>query len=235
MLLINGMPRFDIIANAATLLFKFKTAAEDQFARGTHVNIKHYKEIPALSSMFLTGNPAPPRDDGYQRRSIRCHMSKDELHTEHEVKEFEEYFGKNADLLGIFGDFIARCIVKDKPDILFSADKSHEEITKEIIIEFYKLANRPAPEWLDFKLEYSKVGIEDKTHEIYFALRGFFMNAITDAYSRHIRTLYKSQDPEVVIDFLTRLNFCLDNKLVPFLHKHTNKQGMNEIIIPASL
>jgi hypothetical protein len=47
--------------------------------------------------------------------------------------------------------------------------------------------------------------------------------------------LYKSQDPAVVIDFMTRLNFCLDNKLVPFLHEHINKQGMNEIIITADI
>jgi hypothetical protein len=30
------------------------------------------------------------------------------------------------------------------------------------------------------------------------------MDHITEAYSRHIRTLYKEQDPGVVIDFLSK-------------------------------
>lgn len=57
------------------------------------------------------------------------------------------------------------------------------------------------------------------------------MDNITDAYSRHIRTLYKEQDPGIVIDFYTRLNFCIKNKLLPYLHIHTRKDGTEEIVI----
>jgi hypothetical protein len=57
------------------------------------------------------------------------------------------------------------------------------------------------------------------------------MDHITEAYSRHIRTLYKDQDPGVVVDFYTRLNFCLTNKLLPYLHEHTRKDGVGEIVI----
>ena len=51
------------------------------------------------------------------------------------------------------------------------------------------------------------------------------MDQITEAFSRHIRTLYKEQDPGVVVDFNTRLNFYYKNKLLPFLHSHTRKDG----------
>ena len=57
------------------------------------------------------------------------------------------------------------------------------------------------------------------------------MDHITEAYSRHIRTLYKEQDTGIIIDFYTRLNFCMTNKLLPYLHAHTRKDGTEEIVI----
>jgi hypothetical protein len=73
--------------------------------------------------------------------------------------------------------------------------------------------------------------VEENTEQAYFELRGFLMNQITNAYSRHIRTLYKEQDPGVTIQFSTRLDFCLTNKLVPYLQKHTRRDNIEEIII----
>ena len=43
--------------------------------------------------------------------------------------------------------------------------------------------------------------------------------------------MYKEQDPGVIINFITRLNFCLTNKLVPYLHEHTRRDNAQEIII----
>jgi hypothetical protein len=57
------------------------------------------------------------------------------------------------------------------------------------------------------------------------------MDRITEAYSKHIRTLYKEQDTGIIIDFHTRLNFCMTNKLLPYLHAHTRKDGTEEIVI----
>ena len=57
------------------------------------------------------------------------------------------------------------------------------------------------------------------------------MDKITDAYSRHIRTLDTCDAPNIAVDFYTRLNFCLKNKLLPFLHSYTRKDGIEEIVI----
>jgi hypothetical protein len=73
--------------------------------------------------------------------------------------------------------------------------------------------------------------VEENTEWAYFEVRGFFMDQITAAYSRHIRTLYKEQDPGITIDFNTRLNFCIINKLLPFLHSYTRRDGTDEIVV----
>ena len=151
-----------------------------------------------------------------------------------EAVEFERWLESKLHLLGVLGDFIARYVIvkptKPEESILFHSDKSHDDMAKEIITEFYKSVGKEKPAWLDRIYEQRSI-VEENTEQAYFELRGFLMGQITNAYSRHIRTLYKEQDPEVVIDFITRLNFCLTNKLVPYLHDHTRRDNTQEIII----
>jgi hypothetical protein len=142
-------------------------------------------------------------------------------------------YESKLNILGVLGDFIARYVIvkpaKPEENILFS-DKSYEDMAKEIVTELYKSVGRNKPEWLDRVFEQRSI-VEENTEQAYFELRGFLMDQVTNAYSRHIRTLYKEQDPDVAIKFSTRLDFCLTNKLVPFLHKHTRRDNIEEIII----
>jgi hypothetical protein len=220
-----------------SLLEYIKGAIEAPFVRGKQIEGR-YQDIPALCSMFFTSNPRPPDDSGYRSRNIIMHFPKDEVHERDsdEAKGFKIWLDSRLHLLGVLGDFIARYVivkpVKPEDSILFS-DKSHEDMAKVIIAEFYKAAGREGeqkPEWLDRIYEQRSI-VEENTEQAYFELRGFLMKQITEAYSRHIRVHYKEQDPGVVIDFITRLNFCLTNKLIPYLHKHERKGGIDEILI----
>jgi hypothetical protein len=211
-----------------------KTAVDSPYVRGKHLEGK-YQNIPALCSIFFTSNSKPPDDSGYRSRHTLIHFSKDDIHEreDKEAKEFEKWLDSKLHILGVLGDFIGRyAIIKPtKPDesILFS-DKSHEDMAKEIITEFYKSVGKAKPQWLDMTFEQRSI-VEENTEQAYFEIRGFLMDQITEAYSRHIRTLYKEQDPGIVIDFSTRLNFCLANKLIPYLHQHSRRDSLEEIII----
>jgi hypothetical protein len=171
----------------------------------------------------------------YRSKTIIVHHSKDEVHErgEKEAVEFEKWLESKLDILGVLGDFIARYAIlkpeNPKQSILFSKI-SYYEIAKEIITEFYRLAGRVKPEWLDRIYEQRSI-IEENTERAYFEIRAFLMNQISDAYTRHIRTMYKDHDPENIIEFLKRLDFCLQNKLIPYLHQHKRKDGVYEVRI----
>ena len=220
------------------LLEIIKQQIESPFVRGKWVDGK-YQNIPALRKLFMTSNPRPPDDSGYRSKTTIIHHGKEEVHErgKKEAKEFEKWLDSKLHLLGVLGDFIARyVIIRPKPEdsILFSTDMSYDDMAKEIIAEFYKAAGREdRPEWIDRLFEQRSI-IEENTELAYFQIRGFLMEQITDAYSRHIRTIYndeKDTDPKLSIDFITRLNFCLNNKLIPYLHAHKRKDNTEEVRI----
>ena len=217
-----------------SLLELIKGAIEAPYVRGKFFDGK-YQNIPALCNLFLTSNSKAPEDSGYRSKTILIQHTKDEVHErgQKEAIEFEKWLESKLGILGVLGDFIARyAIVKAAgpgESILFS-DKSSEEMAKEIITEIYKSVGKDRPEWLDRTFEQRSI-VEENTEWAYFEVRGFLMDKITDAYSRHIRTLDTCDAPNIAVDFYTRLNFCLKNKLLPFLHSYTRKDGIEEIVI----
>ena len=217
-----------------SLLELIKGAIEAPYVRGKFHDGR-YQNIPAFCNMFLTSNSKPPDDSGYRSRTTLIQHTKDDVHErgQKEAVEFEKWLDSKLNILGVLGDFIARYVIvkpaKPEESILFS-DKSHDDMAKEILSEFYKSVGKDKPEWLDRVYEQRSI-VEENTEWAYFEVRGFLMDHITEAYSRHIRTLYKEQDPGIVIDFSTRLEFCIKNKLLPFLHSHTRKDNTEEIVI----
>ena len=218
-----------------SLLELIKGGIESPYVRGKFLDGR-YQNIPALCNMFLTSNSKPPDDSGYRSRTTLIQHTKDDVHErgQKEAVEFEKWLDSKLNILGVLGDFVARYVIakpaKPEESILFHSDKSHEDMAKEILTEFYKSVGKDKPEWLDRIFEQRSI-VEENTEWAYFEVRGFLMDHITEAYSRHIRTLYKEQDPGVVIDFHTRLNFCITNKLISFLHVHTKKDNTEEIVI----
>lgn len=115
-------------------------------------------------------------------------------------------------------------------------NKRWEELGKVIVTKFYNAANRQAPEWIDYLVEENV--IEDTNDETHFELRSFFMDIITTTYGRHIKTLTANRDIVLDISFGSRLDFCLHNDLVPFLHQrnYQNKaKDAKEITITADI
>jgi hypothetical protein len=206
-----------------------KHAVENQTARGKFVD-GFYNNIPALSPFILTANYSPPSDPAYRRRVLPLHFAKEELHEEKEANEFKQWLYERIDILGTLGDFAAKYVI-DHSDIL--ATKQWEDIAKVILTEFYNAGGKEPPSWLDYLVE-QKV-IEESSEETHFELRGFFVDKITNAYSRHIRTLTSNQEVVLDISFASRLDFCLNNDLIPFLHQHTNRKNETEIAITADI
>jgi hypothetical protein len=206
-----------------------KHAVENQTARGKFVD-GSYNNIPALCPLILTANYSPPSDPAYRRRVLLIHFTKEELHEEKEADEFKEWLSERIDILGILGDFVAKYVI-DHHDILTT--KQWEDIAKTILTELYNTADKQQPSWLDYLVE--QKAIEESSEETHFQLRAFFMDIITNAYSRHIRTLTPNQEVILDISFVSRLDFCLNNDLIPFLHKHTNRNNRSEIAITADV
>jgi hypothetical protein len=207
-----------------------KHAVENQIARGKYVD-SSYNNIPALSPFILTANYSPPSDPAYRRRVLLLHFTKEEFHEEKEANEFKQWLSENIDILGVLGDFAAKYMM-DHPDVL--ATKQWEDIAKTILTEFYKAAGKKQPpSWLNYLVE--QKAVEESSEETHFELRAFFMDIITNAYSKHIRTLTPNQEVVLDVSFVSRLNFCLDSELIPFLHQHTNKKDQSEIAITADV
>jgi hypothetical protein len=207
-----------------------KHAVENQTARGKFVD-GSYNNIPALSPFILTANYSPPSDPAYRRRVLLLHFTKEELHEEKEANEFKQWLYERIDILGTLGDFAAKYVI-DHPDVL--GTKQWEDIAKTILTEFYKTAGKEkTPSWINCLVE--QKAIEESSEETHFELRAFFMDIITNAYSRHIRTLTPNQEVVLDISFASRLNFCLENELISFLHQHTNRNNQTEIAITADI
>ena len=65
--------------------------------------------------------------------------------------------------------------------------------------------------------------IEDEVNEKkYFELRAFLIEQITKNYSQNDRSFSSGIDTDINRDIMSALNFCLKNKLLPFLHEKNN-------------
>jgi hypothetical protein len=258
---IDNVPRFGFVISRSTyppvinevgalrekinrpLVELVKLAIESPNVRGKWVDGK-YQNIPALRKLFLTSNGRPPDDSGYRSKTTIVHHSKDEVHErfQKEAKEFEAWLDSKLHIVGVLGDFIARYVIvkPENPEdsILFFASSttatsmSYDDMAKMILTEFYKSAGKDRPTWLDWTFEQRSI-VEENTEHAYFEIRSFLMSQITDAYSRHIKKIYSREDPEpeLSIDFDVRLNFCLANKLISYLHDHLRRDSIRETVI----
>jgi hypothetical protein len=223
--------------NNRPLLELVKQSVESLHVRGKFVDGK-YQNIPALCKLFMTSNPRPPDDSGYRSRTTIVHHGKEDVHErrDEETKEFEKWFESRLHLLGVLGDFVARYVIvkplRPEDSILFSTDRSYDDMAREIISAFYSSVGKDRPDWLDRTCEQRSI-VEENTEQAYFEIRSFLIKQITDAYSRYFGKISSDKDPDRNvpnnIDFRVRLNFCLANKLIPYLHEFQNEEyeGIN--------
>ena len=112
--------------NYSHMVEMIKSAIENQTARSTFNRKGRFIGVPALSAVILTGNPAPPKDGGYRRKTLPIiFTSEDKYDREKEGEEFRKWITPRLDRLATLGDFAVKYIM-DKPDIL--KEKSWNEI-----------------------------------------------------------------------------------------------------------
>jgi hypothetical protein len=194
-----------------------KHSVEHITCRGKYFEGKNYQEILALSPMILTSNYTPPSDGSYNRRFVSIHFSEEEKKDAEEQKVFKKLFNENKKCITILGDFTASYI-RDNPSILL--DKKWPDIAREILAHFYKLVNIPVPEWIDL-FEEQRDAIDESSEKTQCELRSFFMNKINHVYASNKK--FDSTDAKIDVDIYSKLNYCIEKKLIPFLSEQQEK------------
>jgi hypothetical protein len=140
---------------------------------------------------------------------VSIHFPEGEKKGIDEQVEFNRSLSESKQSLSVLGDFAAQFIA-DNPSILIS--KKWHEIARDLLVEFYRYAGYPAPEWIGY-LEEQRDAIDESSEKTHFELRAFLINKINDAYCRNRRLDYTGVD----VDMDTKLDHCLKNRLVPFI------------------
>lgn len=188
--------------------------------------------IPALSACIFTSNNPLPADPALHRRFLHYYYPRDDEPTEIECKEFELFLKPNLNALGTLGDFTVDYLLS-KQEIIINEENDWPVIARTVLEEFCKAVDMPLPNWVDM----IAVGdqIEDVEAEEKQIIRSFFVKKINDAFSRNYRAIQPRDDQGV--DSATnknkpieeRLNFSLDNQLIPFMRRKNVDSG--EILV----
>ena len=177
----------------------------------------------ALSPCILTSNSPPPEDPAFQRRIIPIHFSREDEPTAEEREAFNIFLDDNIDKLGTLEDFAANHVLKNQGIIKKDDWKS---MAIEILAEFFKAAGKEVPTWInDFVHESQVQDIAEEQDQI---VRGFLMKVVNDTHSKNYMCLTIPTGREYLnTDFESRLVFCLDKDLIPFL----KRKSTGEVLI----
>jgi hypothetical protein len=223
----------------SNLLEIIKNAIENLNARGRIENYRNYINIPALSPFILSSNHNPPEcDTGLKRRMIMIHFDKNDSHQENDAKEFERWFEERKDILGILGDFAA-AYLKGHHQLLTKCDADWKEIARVIVNTFYQSVSKKEPAWINDIVEQNT--LEESKEDTTIELRSFLINEINEHYNKYVRTIEKTSDNEPtrqdigLTNLLDRINFCLENKIIPYIYQYKNKQKEDTICITSPM
>lgn len=192
-----------------SIVEQIKHTVENTTCRGRFFEGKTYQEILALSPMILTSNYGPPNDGSYNRRFVSIHFPEEEKKESEEQDEFKRLFNQNKQHLAILGDFAAFYML-DNPLLLIN--KTWQDVAKEILVHFYGLVKVPIPCWIE-NFEEQRDAIDESSEKTLFELRGFFLNKINESFARNARFNNPQQD----MDMHSKLEYCLNNKIIPFI------------------
>jgi len=211
-----------------------KHAVQGQTAR-TRLTVKYDEiHISALSACILTSNHQLPFDLALRRRFLRYYYPKDDKPSVDEINNFESFLKPGWNSLGTLGDFAIRYLLSNQ-EIIINDKNDWCGITKTILTEFHKAGGSNLPDWVNMIVDGNQ--IEDAEAEEEEIIRGFFKRKINDTFTRHYRTLvaWEEQKVDSAIDkhklMESRLNFCLDNQLIPFLWRKNSDSDEIRIMI----
>jgi hypothetical protein len=195
-----------------------KHSVESTTVRGKYMNNNNsnsYQHILALSPMMFTSNHQPINDSGYKRRMLSIHFADIEKKDEQQQLSFKKLYEANKIFLKTLGDFTAWYLEQD-PDKLLQIPWN--ELAKEILGEFYKLGGLITPPWIDYFVE-QRDAVDESNEKTFFGLRSIVLNKINVACSQYSRVYGNEEFARIGISIDKKLRFCLDNNLIPYLHK----------------
>lgn len=211
------------------LLEMLKTSIEGTIARSKFVQKKFYSQIPSYCACVLTSNSPPPNDLGFRRRILTIPFTQNDLYNDKEKIEFQKLLNEVLKRdMPILGNFAVNYVMSNQ-NIILDGKASWKEISKIILSDMYRSANKEIPKWIDDIIE-EEDQIQERKDDLYLALRGFLINKINEVCNRHYRIIHPDYE-EHSIQFEDRLDFCLENKLIPFL----NQNEKSEVIITSDL
>ena len=197
-----------------------KHSVESITVRGKFMNNNNnnsYQDIPALSTMIFTSNHQPINDSGFNRRFLSIHFPEIEKKDEEQQISFKKLYEENKVFLKVLGDFTAWYIEQDPSKLLKIPWK---ELSKEILQKFYQLAGLETPQWIDYFVE-QRDAVDESSEKTFFGLRAILVNKINEACSKYSKVYGTGTEGSEIIGNKVnlKLEFCLDNHLIPYLHK----------------
>ena len=228
-----------------------KAAIETKVARAKFEGMTRYKDIPAYSACIFTSNVAPPTEAGFRRRFIDIVFTdKDQLDRDNpedlkKIKEFEQLLSDHINELATLGYFATNYILEHQREFLID-NKSDmnlwQEASTKVLSELFKAAdwrssrdeavkekNQSLPEWINYIIHSSQ--LENVKEENGLLLRQFFLNLINKRYRENVGKIDSTHSADSIVPnlrIMNKLEFCLENNLIPFVHVrhvHTNNNS----------
>ena len=213
------------------LLEMFKTSIESRISRSTYISRTSYVDELALSTGVLTSNQDFPIETGFRSRIIHIIETKEDKYWNEEQRiEFDSFMYKGRKHLRTLGDFTANYILNN-PNVLLkdNPEECNWKKTAKIVLEgFYKAAKCEIPDWTSQFVEETDVtakAIEEAEETNYFELRGFLESDINERF--RLDPYRNSEGYVTAATFPEKLDHCLSNRLVPYLHR----RDKSEIVI----
>ena len=211
--------------------------------QGKRARSRFDENILALSPLAFTSNSPPPQDEAYRRRFVAIQYYVNEKWIEAEKNDFKIWLAEDDKIakLRMLADFVATYVM-EHPEILKYSSYAWYEPATTILKEFYRSVDKDPPAWIDLIAEQTIVKEVGEEKQLEF--RGFLQQAISDAYRRDV---YTNPDPattdsngtrieEMSVSFEQKINYCLDNKSVHFLHRcKRNKGEESEVAITSDI
>jgi len=223
--------------NYSHMVEMIKSAIENETARSTFNRIGRFVSILALSAVILTGNPAPPKDGGYRRKSLPIIFTvEDKYDREKEGKEFLDWLTSQLDKLIALGNFAANYII-NKPNLL--KERSWNDIGIEILKAFYDKAGLDVPDWIDLVVEYDR--LEQTVDDIVLMLRSYFVNLINETCNRYRppTSIDEYERKDSFIDphmtLIAKLKVCCDRHLISFIRYKRDNLSIPVFYITADI
>ena len=210
------------------LIEAMKHAVHGQIARTKLSVTSEPIDIHAFSPCIFTSNHQLPTDLAFRRRFLNFHYPKEDTPTKEEIKKFESFLKPGWNILGVLGDFTINYLLKNQ-DVIIDDENDWRAIAKIVLVEFHKTVGLDLPDWIDMISDGNQ--FEDAVDEEEEIIRGFFKKKINDTFSKNYKSItsWEDQKDDSSINkhktMESRLNFCLDNQLISFMHRNNTNSG----------